>query len=180
MKQRRLVAVVALALLLAACTSVPVSTMWKLARFDRTTLLAVDPAQLRAAALVDARATMKDVTMKISLAPKDGKPVDYSILLTEPVSGDPRLSPAPAGRRWNIFALTAEGQRDFMRMRESALALPPGSSLTIGLSAREGTFPPELARRFPLRLDMLLDPQDGWFTVLKDSELDLSKYAGKG
>ena len=55
--------------------------MWKLARFDRAALLAIDPAQLRAAALVDQRASMKDVTMKVTLTPKDGKPSDYSILL---------------------------------------------------------------------------------------------------
>jgi hypothetical protein len=73
-----------------------------------------------------------------------------------------------------------EGQRDFMRMRESALGLPPGSSLTLGLSAREGNVPPDLAQRFPLRLDLLLDAKEGWFTVLKDSELDLTQYARKG
>ena len=73
---------VALGLAGAACTSVPVSTMWKFARFDRAALLAVDPAQLRAAALVDQRATMKDVTMKVTLSPKDGKPsrVGFKIL----------------------------------------------------------------------------------------------------
>jgi len=180
MRRRALLTMGAAGMLAAACTSIPVSTMWKLARFDRAALLAVDPAQLRAAALVDQRTTMKDVTMKITLAPKEGKPVDYQILLTEPVSRDARLPSAPAGRRWDIFALTAEGQRDFMRMRESALALPPGSSLTLGLSAREGTVPPDLTRGFPLRLDLLLDAKEGWFTVLKDSELDLTQYARKG
>jgi len=178
--RRLLLTLGAAGLLAAACTSIPVSTMWKLARFDRADLLAVDPAQLRAAALVDQRATMKNVTMKVALAPKGGAPVDYLILLAEPVNRDARLPVAPDGRRWDIFALTPEGQRDFMRMRESALGLPPGSSLTLGLSAREGNVPPDLARRFPLRLDLLLDAKDGWFTVLKDSELDLTQYARKG
>ena len=180
MRRRALLTMGAAAMLAVACMSIPVSTMWKLARFDRAAMLAVDPAQLRAATLVDQRATMKNVTMKVTLAPKDRARTDYQILLAEPVSRDTRLPSAPAGRRWDIFALTPEGQRDFMRMRESALALPPGSSLTLGLSAREGTVPPDLARRFPLRLDLLLDAKEGWFTVLKDSELDLTQYARKG
>jgi hypothetical protein len=180
MTRRALLCLATVAMLAVACTSIPVSTMWKLARFDRAAMLAVDPAQLRAATLVDQRATMKDVTMKITLAPKDRSPTDYQILLAEPVNRDARLPPAPAGRRWDIFALSPEGQRDFMRMRDSALALPPGSSLTLALSAREGTVPPDLAQRFPLRLDLLLDAKEGWFTVFKDSELDLTQYARKG
>ena len=62
-------------------------------------------------------------------------------------------------------------------MREAAVQMPSGSALTLALSAREGTVPPDLARRFPLRLDLILDAQEGWFTVLKDSELDLTQYA---
>jgi hypothetical protein len=90
------------------------------------------------------------------------------------------LPGAPAGRRWEIFALTAEGQRDFLRMREAAVGLPSGSSLALTLSAREGTVPPDLARRFPLRLDLMLDTREGWFTVLKDTEVDLTPMVGKG
>lgn len=174
------VALLAATLLAAACTSVPVSTIWKLARFDRAALLAIDPKELRAAALVDQRATMKNVMMRVTLTPKDGKPAAYEVPLTAPVNRDPHLPAAPAGRRWEVFALTAEGQRDFMRMRESAVNLPSGSALRLELSAQEGNVPPELTRRFPLRLDLMFDPKEGWFTVLKDTELDLTQYAKKG
>jgi len=40
--------------------------------------------------------------------------------------------------------------------------------------------PPELTRSFPLRLDLVLDAKEGWFTVLKDTELDLTRLAQKG
>lgn len=90
------------------------------------------------------------------------------------------LAALPTGRRWDVFARTPEGQRDFLRMREAAVQMPSGSALTLALSAREGAVPPELAPRFPLRLDLILDAQEGWFTVLKDSELDLTQYARKG
>src|SRR5512134_287459 len=168
------------AVAIAGCMSVPVSTMWKLAHFDRTALMAIDPKDLRAAALVDQRATMKNVTMKVTLAPRGDQPSEFQVLLTEPVDRDARLPAAPKGRRWEIFALTPDGRRDFLRMREAALKLPAGSSLTLALSAREGNVPAELTRSFPLRLDLVLDAKEGWFTVLKDTELDLTRLAQRG
>lgn len=176
MRLRRSLVAAAVVLAVAACSSVPLSTMWKFARFDRDAFLAIDPAQLRAAALTDARATMKDVTIRVTLAPKGGGTSrDGVIVLTEPVGRDARLAAAPAGRRWNVFALTPEAQREFKALREAAVQMPSGSSMTIGVSAREGTVPPELMARFPLRLDLLLNTADGWFTLLKDGELDLTK-----
>lgn len=177
--QRRRV-VGALALLAAGCSSVPLTTMWKFARFDRDAFLAIDPAQLRAAALTDARATMKDVTIRVSLAPKSGGATREGVIaLTEPVSRDARLPAAPAGRRWNVFALTPDAQREFKALREAAVQMPAGSSMTLGVSASEGTVPPELMTRFPLRLDLQLNAAEGWFTLLKDGELDLTKSQRK-
>lgn len=164
---------------LAGCTAVPLSTMWKFASFDRDAFLAIDPAQLRAAALTDERATMKDVTIKVTLGPKDGAPREGLIVLTDPVSRDARLPPAPAGRRWSILALTPAAQREFVALREAALKLPPGSSMTLGVSASEGTVPPDLVKRFPLRLDLQLNTADGWFTLLKDSDIDLTRSTRK-
>lgn len=178
--RRRIVAALALlAFGTAGCTSVPLSTMWKFARFDRDAFLAIDPAQLRAAALTDARATMKDVTLRVTLTPKDGAAREGSIALTEPVDRDARLPPAPAGRRWNVFALTPDAQREFKALREAAVKMPPGSSMAIGVSANEGMVPPELMTRFPLRLDLQLNTAEGWFTLLKDGELDLTKSQRK-
>jgi hypothetical protein len=180
LKSLKSLTVLTAALLLGGCTSVPVSTMWKMARFDRAELLAIDPAQLRAAALIDTRATMKHVTITAKLTPAGGTPTEYAIALTAPVERDTRLPNAPAGRRWEIFGLTPAGQRDFLRLRESALQAPKGSELAVSVSAREGTVPPDLAKGFPLRLDLLLDAQEGWFTVLKDSKIDLSRANQKG
>ncbi|MGH6623385.1 MAG: hypothetical protein ACREBN_05405, partial [Burkholderiaceae bacterium] len=85
MKRRALLgALVTLSLAGAACTSVPVLTMWKLARFDRSDLLAIDPAELRAAALIDTRATMRQVTMVVTLTPKDSVASKFEIPIAEP------------------------------------------------------------------------------------------------
>ncbi len=165
--------------LLAACTSVPVSTMWKLATFDRTKLLAIDPDQLRAAALVDHRATMKNITMRITLTPKDGASVPYEITLGAPAAGDKGLPAAPPQRQWEVFALSGEGRQAFVRMRDAAGRMPAGSALRLEVGAREGDVPPELLRAFPLRIDLKFDDKDGWFTLLADGKLDLEAMAKK-
>lgn len=167
------------AVLLAACSSVPVSTMWKFASFDRGKLLAIDSDQLRAATLIDRRATMKNVTIKITLTPKDGAPVPYDITLGAPAAGDQGLPAAPPQRRWEVFALSLEGRQAFVRMREAVSRMPAGSSMQIAVSAREGDVPPELLRAFPLRIDMKFDDKDGWFTLLADGKLDLEAMAKK-
>jgi hypothetical protein len=180
MRRRAFVgAAAAMALAGAACTSVPVSTMWKLARFDASDLLAIDPAELRAAVLIDTRATMRQVTMAVALTPKDGAANTFEIPIAEPTARNAPLPPPPAGRRWEVFALNAAGQREFSRMRETALKMPRGSSMSLGLSAREGDVPPELMRKFPLRIEMMFDSKDGWFTLLKDTTLDLEAMAKK-
>lgn len=172
-------ALLAAAAFLLACSSVPLSTMWKFAGFDRDAFLAIDPAQLRAAALIDSRATMRQVTMVVTLTPKDGAPTTFEIPIAEPTTRSAPLPAPPAGRRWEVFALNATGQREFARVRETALKMPRGSSISLGLSAREGDVPPELMRRFPLRIDMMFDTREGWFTLLKDTTLDLEAMAKK-
>ncbi len=99
LKRRSLLA---LALLAGGCTSVPLSTMWRLRSFNAEQLFALDPAHLRAAARVDSRATMKNVTISLDVDPPDGSARrTYLIPLEQPVD-DPRLErppPTAAGSR---------------------------------------------------------------------------------
>ena len=69
MKRR---ALLALAALVAGCTSVPLSTMWRLRNFGPDQLLALEPTELRAAARVDRRAVMKNTTIVLEIRPADG------------------------------------------------------------------------------------------------------------
>jgi len=180
MRRRTLIAALAtIPLAGTACTSVPVSTMWKLARLDETALVAIDPADLRAAVLIDARATMRQVTMAVTLTPKGGKEATFEIPIAEPSARNAGLPPAPAGRRWEAFALGSAGQREFARMRSAALALPRGSELALRIVPREGDVPPALMSRFPLRIELMLDPKEGWFTLMRDTTLDLEAMARK-
>lgn len=173
MRRRSLLALAALG---AGCSSVPLSTMWRLRDFNADQLLALDPTELRAAARVDTRAAMKNVTITLEVEPADGSARRvYLIPLEQPVS-DPRLERAPKDRRWFAFGLSKQGLVEYQRIKREYGSIPKGSRGAVKIAAADdGTIPPELMRAFPLRVDILLDPAEGYFTLISETKLDLSK-----
>lgn len=183
MKRRAVLGLVALAAVAAGgtgCTSVPLTTMWRLRNFGAEQLFALDPAHLRAAARVDARATMKNVTINLEVRPADGAPPrSYVIPLEQPVS-DPRLERAPADRRWFAFALSPQGLAEYLRIKREYASIPKGSQGIVKIaSSDDGAVPAELTRAFPLRVDVLLEPAEGYFTLIRETRLDLSQQQKK-
>jgi hypothetical protein len=173
MKRRALLAATAL---LAACSSVPVSTMWRLRNFTPDKLFELDPTELRAAAYVDTRAVMKNAKIELDITPADGSPVrTYVIPLDQPVS-DPRLERPAPDRRWYAFALSPQGLAEYQRIKREYAMVPKGSRGTLKISAADdNATPPDLKRSFPLRIDILLDPAEGYFTLISETRLDLSQ-----
>lgn len=173
MKRRSVLALIAL---LSGCSSVPLATMWRLRNFGAEQLFALDPTELRAAARVDARARMKDVTIRLEVRPADGSAArEYLIPLEQPMI-DPRLERAPSDRRWFAFALSSQGLAEYQRVKREYGSVPKGSHGTLKIAASDdGTVAPELKRAFPLRVDVLLDPADGYFTLISETKLDLSQ-----
>jgi hypothetical protein len=169
-------AVLAAAALAAGCTSVPLTTMWRLRSFGVEQLFALDPTQLRAAARVDSRARMRNVTIGVDVEPADrSTPRSYVIPLDQPAA-DPRLEPAPPGRRWYAFALSAQGLGEYTRIKQNYASVPKGSRGKVTIAAADdGSVPPDLMRAFPLRLDVLLDPAEGYFTLISETTLDLTQ-----
>ena len=54
--------------------------------------------------------------------------------------------------------------------------MPKGSSGKVTVAAADdGSVPPDLMRAFPLRLDVLLDPAEGYFTLISETTLDLTQ-----
>jgi hypothetical protein len=175
--QRRALVLALPALAATACTSVPLSTMWRLRSFSADDFFALNPNDLRAAVRTDARASFSAVDIEITAKPKDAEPNSHRIRLQQAVATDTRLEPAPPNRRWFVFALGAEGVKVFESVRRDVAALRkvPGSSLTLGIGARESVVPPDIAKALPMRLDLLLDPAQGWFTMVSETRLDTTR-----
>ena len=65
MNKLKLSAIVCISILITACTSVPLSTMWKLRNFDP---LQADPSQIRIAVITDKIVQLKDDAVTIELS----------------------------------------------------------------------------------------------------------------
>lgn len=176
MPRRRLLLALA-AVAASGCTSVPLATMWRLRSFSIDEFFALNPRELRAAVRTDARATFSAVDIEFKIEPKGGPASTQRIRLQQAVAADARLERPPANRRWFVFALGDEGVAVFQAVRREVdvSRKVPGGSISIGVSAREAVVPPDLAPALPLRLDLLLDPKDGWFTMISETRLDTTQ-----
>jgi len=152
---------------LAGCATAPEQKKRRLTGAD---LFAVDPAVLRAAVLTDARVTIQAVIVDLR-SPALGE--RFVLRLQQPAAVDGRLPPPPEGLAWRVLTLSADGMTTLVtvrRMLASRLAGPEGLEVTV--SAQPALVPAELLGALPVRIDMLVDNGEGWFT-LAEGTLDL-------
>lgn len=165
-------------LLLAGCLSVPVSTLWRLRSFGIDDFVALDPAALRAAVRTDARAGFAEVVLRVTTDWDDGERQHYDIRLRPDARPDPRLEPAPAGRRWLAFALEEAAMASFRDLqRRLAAAGRRRGRIEIAIEPRQSQVPADVARALPVRVDLLLDPRQGYFTMIRETVVDTSRQA---
>ena len=165
---------------LAGCTSIPLSTLWKLRDFTVESFFAKDPAQLRVAVLTEKsmkrgpNAPLIDIRVKAAST----KRICYAFAL-DPVDASQKseviLERPAADRRWYVFALSPAGidafrqaQRDAKIKRQEETEIEVGITMTKVLET-DGT-------PFPMRIDLVLDRRDGYFTLIKETTVDPSKY----
>ncbi len=168
---RRRVLLTAAVLLPAACATTPEPAAPP-RRFGIEQFYTADPALLRAAVQTDVRVLIQAVDLNVSVqAPQVAR---YVIRLQRRVAVDPRLPAAPAGQGWQAFALTAEDAVTLVTVRQLLLSQPGGRSgaIDVAVSAQPALVPADLIGALPLRIDMLVDNRDGWFTQVGPLLLD--------
>ncbi len=179
MKRRTLLAVAAL--LPAACATSPdePTAPGSRKRFGIRQFFALDPATLRAAVLTDVRAIFQEVDL--DLTARQTPAARYVIRLQRPMAIDPRLPPAPAGQAWQVFALTPEDAATLTTVRQLLLSHPreQAEAFTVTVSARPALLPADLITALPLRIDLLVDNRDGWFTQVGPLLLDTRQGQGE-
>ena len=171
---RRHLLLLAPALAATGCLSIPASTLWRMRSFGVDAFFALDPDHNRGAVRTAARARYEAGGIDID-AKLQGQPAArHALELRSQQAGDPRLEPAPPGRRWYVFALGPPGVEVFhdLRRRLATVRRDGSSEIRIGIGARSAEVPPELARALPMRLDLLLDPREGYFTMFRETTVD--------
>jgi len=165
-KRRALLA--AAAGLLAACAKPPPPPVRR--RLTGADLYVVDPAVLRAAVLTDERVVLQGVAIDLRTV---GESERYLVRMQGRAAGDLRLPNAPKGRAWHIYGLTPDGAETLVTVRKMLMARGTAAdALEVTVSAQPGLVPADLLGAVPLRIDLLLDNRDGWFTLV-DGVVDL-------
>jgi hypothetical protein len=152
---------------LAGCVTAPEQAKRRLTGAD---LFAVDPAVLRAALLTDARVMIQAVIIDLRSPALDER---FVIRLQQPAKIDGRLPPAPEGLAWRVLALSPEAATTLVTVRQMlASRLPGPEGLEVTVSAQPALVPADLIAALPIRIDLLVDNREGWFT-LGEGTLDL-------
>ena len=113
-------------LLLGACASVPLTTMWRMRDFGPADVAAIEPDALRMATHMEPAGLRVDparATLTFELAPRGGGEVERHVLqLREASVGPDDLVPA-GDDDWQIFRLTPESAA---ALRAAAARVGPG------------------------------------------------------
>ena len=152
---------------LAGCASAPEPAKRRLTGAD---LFAVEPSVFRAAVLTDARVTIQAVVIDLRSPALDER---FVLRLQQPAAVDHRLPAAPEGLAWRVMALSADAAKTLVTVRQMlASRLPGPEGLAVTVSAQPSMVPADLIAALPVRIEMLVDNREGWFT-LGEGTLDL-------
>jgi hypothetical protein len=169
-------------LLLASCLSVPVSTIWRLRNFSIEDFAALDPQQLQAAVRTDSRVRIEAIDVVIVVQSQGRTLTEQTLRLQQALQFDPRLEPAAKGRRWFVYGLRQQDAETFSAVRRRILALPrnDGSAVSVRFAPAQSFVPAELERALPIRIDVQFDAREGFFTVLRETAVDVTRGGAIG
>jgi hypothetical protein len=153
---------------LAACATAP--PLVKRRSLTAADVFAIEPAVLRAAVLTDTRVIVQAIVVELRQA---GAQERFLVRLQQPVALDPALPPAPAGRAWQVFALGADAATTLVTVRQLLLSRTGvADAISVSVAAQPAMVPADLLAALPMRIEMLVDNREGWFTHA-DGTLDV-------
>ena len=154
--------------------------LWRLRTLWRDGMAALDPRALRLALYVDERVRVSGASIDVELrrpaaGARAAAPVAVVLPLAQVRERDEQLPPAEPGHAWHAYALGADGVKAFRRLARAFADLPPGSEVTLRARLRESRSPRELRDGFPLRVEMLLEADHGYITLVPKKLLPIDE-----
>lgn len=184
-----------LSVMLTACASVPMGTMWKMKRLGPEGIIQTSPEGVRAAVLSEAefldRASFKNGELSFTLIRPDNTEHSYNFELVDTTDRElRRLDPAPPDQRWRVYAVNPAQYPQYNAMQRAMNAWYQedelkGSTLRLNVDfgladtdqdeskqpwSERGVASQE-ERTIPFRVDLQLDPAEGYFTLINDRDM---------
>lgn len=157
-------------LLLAACASIPLGTLWKIRDFDAQTVQRIDPTVLRVAVAMqpDARIDPASAKLSLELVRTDGGKQPHAFPL-EPAND---IGPRSDDLRYSVWRLDAEGRRQFAEVQRKLRAAEASDAKVYASVSLSVKFKPEFTGPAPaetrLWVQLFLDPAGGWLLLFED------------
>lgn len=174
---KRLIVSFAACLLLSACASIPLGTLWKLRGFDENTLVQLEPSDLRTALSLAPAVDVLPESVKLSLelTRDDAEPERHAFGL-EPATG-----PGPVDRdhRYSLWQLDAAGRQALASVQRSLRAAQASDTKAYSGATFSVNFRPDFQGDPPdalqVTVQLLLAPEDGWLLLLDEAKLPITR-----
>lgn len=168
-------------LMLSACSSIPVSTMLSMATFGEEEFIAINPDIVQSRITLDAPfiADADNTKIEVMINQPEGELI---LPFKLKVIGQQRL-PAQGGwlnkrpaRNQFLLTLTDQAKASFVDLQQRVKQQGTdgiGLNINARISVPDGTDAPPVM--IHMTIELKLDPQQGFFTLFEDVELDMSK-----
>jgi hypothetical protein len=136
--------------------------LWRLRKLWREGAAALDPRALRLALWLDERVVLRGARVDVHLAPPAAQPKAFGLgLRTFRERGPEAETPA------RVFGLASDSHDRFRALARDLGVAPKGSALSLRVEARHSGAPPALRAEFPLRVDLRLQADEGYVTLIR-------------
>ena len=195
--------IAALVTCIAACASVPLGTMWEMRRMGPEGLINTSPEHVRAAAMSESwfidQPDFERGRLILSFTEPDEQTEHvYEYFMTDVSSAQlHRLDEPPEGQSWRVYAIESEQLAEFQSMQrqidgwyrdhemrgwtftlEYKIGADQGSGETSTeaepMASNKERLPDDLPDTVPLRIDLQLIPEDGYFTLIRSARIDMN------
>jgi hypothetical protein len=157
--------------------------LWRLRTLWRDGMAALDPRALRLALYVDERVRASGASLEVGLSRpaaagvRAPAPFEVELGLAQLRERDDRLPPPEPGHAWRAYALGPEGVKAFRRLARAFADLPQGTEVTLRARLRDSRSPSALRDAFPLRVELLLEADRGYVTLVPKKLLKIEEAA---
>lgn len=136
--------------------------LWRLRKLWREGAAALDPRALRLALWLDERVVLRGARVDVHLAPPAAQPKVFGLGLRTLRERGPEAE-APA----RVFGVAADSHDRFRRLARELGDVPKGSALKLRVRAKESAAPVSLRAEFPLRVDLRLQADEDYVTLIR-------------